>query len=44
MTVSKQLQLAKSRTGRIKLHMLSAIRDFKIVWHLQGIMRELNPI
>lgn len=37
----KQTELAKSRVGRIKLHILSLIRDHHIKFHIQGIKREI---
>jgi len=37
-----QLKLAGSRSGRIALHLVCALRDRKFYWHLSGIVRELT--
>lgn len=36
----RQLQLARSRWGRIRLHTATMLRDRLWGWHLQGILRE----
>ena len=41
MSNQKQMTLAKSRVGRIKLHLLTLIRDHHVKFHFQGIKREI---
>jgi hypothetical protein len=37
-----QAQLAKYSFGRILLHLACLVRDEKVQWHWQGILRELR--
>ena len=40
MSTKQQLELAKTKTGRVILHILSYLRDNKLEFHLKGIKRE----
>ena len=41
MSNQKQMNLAKSSIGRIKLHLLALIRDHHVKFHYKGIKREI---
>jgi len=41
MSAVQQLKLSGSNKGRIWLHLLTLIKDHRIVWHWKGIKREL---
>jgi len=42
MTETIQLQLSRTRQGRIELHLLSFLKDHKFKWHWKGILREVK--
>ena len=44
MSITQQLELSKSRVGRIELHIRACFRDHNLKCHLQGIKRELFPL
>jgi len=37
----KQIELSKTKIGRIKLHLICFFRDYKFSFHVKGIGREL---
>lgn len=41
MSLEFQMKIAKSRVGRMVLHITALLRDGKYSWHLKGITREL---
>jgi hypothetical protein len=41
MTILREIALSESRLGRIKLHSLAMVLDHRIIWHIQGILREI---
>jgi len=44
MTLQTKLKLAMTRKGRIILHFLCFLRDYKFLWHLKGVLRELRHV
>ena len=44
MSINRQLNLARTRTGRVVLHLLALKADRKLRWHAAGIFRELHRI
>lgn len=42
MSIQTQIKLARSRWGRIELHLLALLKDRKTQWHFAGIVRELR--
>ena len=44
MSINRQLNLARTRTGRVVLHLLALKTDRKLRWHAAGIFRELHRI
>ena len=42
MSVERQLNLAGTATGRVMLHLLALNSDWKLRWHVAGILRELR--
>jgi len=42
MSAKKQLDLAGTAAGRVMLHLLALNTDWKLSWHLAGILRELR--
>jgi len=44
MSINRQLNLARTRTGRVVLHLLAWKTDRKHRWHAAGIFRELYRI
>jgi hypothetical protein len=44
MNITLQLEMAGNPKGRMYLHLLSLLRDHKLVWHIKGIIRELKKI
>jgi len=44
MSKERQIQMVQTRVGRIKLHFYTLIRDHKLAWHYNGIMRELKKV
>jgi len=44
MSIKKQLNLARTRTGRVVLHLLALKTDRKLRWHAAGILRELHRV
>jgi len=44
MSINRQLNLARTRTGRVALHLLALKTDKKLRWHAAGILRELHRI
>ena len=42
MTVQRELQLAKTKTGRIVLHCLGLKKDHHFKFHISGIFREFR--
>jgi hypothetical protein len=44
MSKAKQIILAQSRLGRIKLHLLTLLRDHHITFHMSGILREIKGV
>jgi hypothetical protein len=37
-----QARLAETHFGRILLHLFRLVRDDKVQWHWQGVVRELS--
>lgn len=44
MSINRQLNLARTRTGRVVLHLLALKTDRKFRWHATGIFRELHRV
>jgi len=42
MSINRQLNLARTRTGRVVLHLLALKTDRKLRWHATGMLRELD--
>lgn len=43
MSTNTQLKLARTRSGRVVLHLLALKTDGQLQWHKAGILREINP-
>ena len=41
MSKTKQLELSKTKMGRIQLHLMSLLKDHHMSFHFSGIKREL---
>jgi hypothetical protein len=42
MSAERQLNLAATAGGRVMLHLLALNADWKLRWHMTGILRELH--
>ena len=42
MSAKHQMELAEKPFGRIMLHLICLNSDFRFIWHLSGIIRELR--
>jgi hypothetical protein len=44
MSTERQLNLAATAGGRVLLHLLALNADWKLRWHMRGILRELRDL
>lgn len=44
MSAKRQLDLAGTAAGRVMLHLLAMNADWKVRWHVVGILRELRNV
>jgi hypothetical protein len=44
MSAERQLDLAGTAAGRVMLHLLALNTDWKVRWHVVGILRELRNV
>jgi hypothetical protein len=42
MTLEKEIEYSSTRKGRVLLHTLAFLRDYKFRWHAKGILREIK--
>jgi hypothetical protein len=42
MSAERQLDLAATAGGRVMLHLLALNADWKLRWHMAGILREMR--
>jgi len=41
MSLDTELKFAKTRQGRVLLHLAAYVKDHKLRWHAKGIWREV---